>query len=260
MKIDIKGGTIGAAVVGNGPLLVLLHSLLADRGSFDRIVEPLARRFRVMIPDLPGFGFSTPVEGGLDAVAESIAIAVRSRVGGEPPILLGNGFGSFVALVMALRHPDLVSRLVLAGCGAAFSEAGRQAFRAMAAGAAAGGPAAIAEIAMRRLFAPDFQAANPALLAERRAAFLRTDPATLQSACNALATLDLREAVRSLHLPVLVLVGEHDEATPPAMAIELAGLLPDARLEILPGCAHVPQLQMPELFLAKIDAFLAGKG
>jgi 3-oxoadipate enol-lactonase len=58
-----------------------------------------------------------------------------------------------------------------------------------------------------------------------------------------------------LAAPVLVLVGEHDEATPPPMSHELAGLLPQAHLEIIPGCAHVPQLQSPKLFLDVIADF-----
>jgi 3-oxoadipate enol-lactonase len=57
-------------------------------------------------------------------------------------------------------------------------------------------------------------------------------------------------------MPVLVVVGEHDEATPPPMSHELAALLPDARLKIIPGCAHVPQLQSPKLFLEAISDFL----
>jgi 3-oxoadipate enol-lactonase len=258
MKVAVGEGIVNAAVTGEGRPLVLLHSLLADRGSFDRIARPLSRRFRVIVPDLPGFGGSTPVKGGLDVVADRLAAALPQLTGGEKVILLGNGFGGFVALTLVLRHPDLVSRLVLADCGAMFSEPGRQAFRTMAAAAAANGLAAIADIAMRRLFAPDFQAAEPVLMAERRAAFLETDPETFQSACRALAGLDLRAAVATIRVPALVLVGERDEATPPAMAVELAGLLPDARLEILAGCAHVPQLQMPALFLEKIDGFLAG--
>jgi len=51
-------------------------------------------------------------------------------------------------------------------------------------------------------------------------------------------------------------VGEHDEATPPPMSHELAGLLPDARLKIIAGCAHVPQLQAPKIFLETIADFL----
>jgi 3-oxoadipate enol-lactonase len=57
-------------------------------------------------------------------------------------------------------------------------------------------------------------------------------------------------------MPVLVLVGEHDEATPPPMSHELAALLPNARLKVLEGCAHVPQLQAPRAFLDAIADFL----
>ena len=58
-----------------------------------------------------------------------------------------------------------------------------------------------------------------------------------------------------MKLPVLVLVGEHDEATPPPMSYELAAGLPNARIRVLPGCAHVPQLQSPERFLDAIEGF-----
>ena len=109
---------------------------------------------------------------------------------------------------------------------------------------------------MRRLFAQDFQETNPDLMAERRAAFLRTDPGVLVAACRALAELDLRPDVSQVRVPVLVLVGSQDKATPPPMSRELASLLPDARLIVLDGCAHVPQLQDPARFLAAVYSFL----
>jgi len=146
--------------------------------------------------------------------------------------------------------------LILADCGAAFSETGRQAFRNMAAASAAKGLQAITDVAMRRLFAPEFQHQHPDLMRGRREAFLKTDIEVFQAACGALAELDLRPELKQVKVPVLVLVGEHDEATPPPMSHELAAGLPDARLKILPGCAHVPQLQSPELFLATIGDFL----
>jgi 3-oxoadipate enol-lactonase len=257
MKINVAGGALSLTDIGVGRPIVLLHSLLADRGSFERITGPLAERFRVIVPNLPGFGESSTVAGGLTEIADRLVEAIGTLVGDEKPIVLGNGFGGFVALHIAIRHPAWVSRLIIADSGAAFSEPGRQAFRDMAIAAAAKGLSAIATTAMRRLFAPDFQAANPELMAERQAAFLRTDPAAFQSACSALAALDIRQAVSRVTIPTLVLVGEHDEATPPAMSKELAALLPDARLVILPDCAHVPQLQRPEAFLAAITPFLA---
>lgn len=258
MKIDVRGCTLSATEVGSGRPLVLLHSLLADRGSFDRIVGPLSTHFRVITLDLPGFGDSTPMEGGLAELAGRLADGIRQVVGEERPIVLGNGFGAFISLRMAIDHPDFPARLVLANGGAAFSEEGRAAFRNMAAAAAVKGLEAVAEVAMRRLFAPAFQAENPRLMAERRRAFLQTNPGMFQTACQVLATLDLRESAATMRVPTLVLAGEEDEATPPAMSEELAALLPDARLKILPGCAHVPQLQRPTVFLDGVSEFLGG--
>jgi 3-oxoadipate enol-lactonase len=153
-------------------------------------------------------------------------------------------------------RPAIASRLILADCGAAFSESGREAFRNMAAASRAKGLAAITDVAMRRLFAPEFQAQHPDLMLDRREAFLKTDPHVLQAACAQLAELDLRSELARVEVPVLVLVGEHDEATPPPMSRELAAGLPNAHLKVLGGCAHVPQLQSPEAFLDAIGDFL----
>jgi len=249
-------GTVNAAEAGDGPPLFLFHSLLSDRASFDAIVPELSKSFRVIVPELPGFGRSQAVTGGLVAVAERMADAVQHAANGEDAIVLGNGYGGFVALQMAIRHPGIATKLVLADCGAAFSEPGREAFRNMAAASMAKGLSAITDVAMRRLFAPEFQAAHPDLMQGRREAFLRTDPTVFRAACDALAALDLRPELRKVRVPALVLVGEHDEATPPPMSHELAAGLPHAHLEIIPGCAHVPQLQAPRLFLDVIGGFL----
>jgi 3-oxoadipate enol-lactonase len=246
-------GTVNAAVSGDGPPLYLFHSLLSDRASFDAIAPDLARAHRVIVPELPGFGGSKAASRSLAAIADRMAEAVSE---GGDAIVLGNGYGGFVALQMAIRHPDIARKLILADCGAAFSEEGRQAFRNMAAAAKAKGLGAITDVAMRRLFAPEFQAANPELMRDRREAFLKTDPEVLQAACAQLAALDLRPELSKVKIPVLVLVGEHDEATPPPMSHELAALLPNAELKILAGCAHVPQLQAPRAFLDAIGGFL----
>jgi 3-oxoadipate enol-lactonase len=250
-------GTVNAAESGKGPPLFLFHSLLSDRASFDAIVPALSRSFRVIVPELPGFGGSQAVAGGLAAVADRMADAVIDAAAGEGAVVLGNGYGGFVALQMAIRHPGIARKLILTDCGAAFSEAGREAFRNMAAAAGAKGLAAITDVAMNRLFAPEFQAQHPDLMRDRREAFLRTDPKVFRAACDALAKLDLRAEVGNVKVPALVLVGEHDEATPPPMSHELAGLLPQADLEIIAGCAHVPQLQAPHAFLAVVGDFLA---
>jgi 3-oxoadipate enol-lactonase len=143
MDRRFANGTINASQAGSGPPLVLLHSLLSDRASFDRIVPELSKSFRVIVPELPGFGESQAVSGGLAAIADRMAGAIDDCADGEDVIVLGNGYGGFVTLQMAIRHPNIAMKLVLADCGAAFSEAGRDAFRNMAAASRAKGLSAI---------------------------------------------------------------------------------------------------------------------
>jgi 3-oxoadipate enol-lactonase len=257
ISVEVAGKQLAARIAGSGVPIVLFHSLLADQSSFDRIVEPLAATHQVVVLSLPGFGASDSVGADLAAIADHIAAGIGKMNLGPPPILLGNGYGGFVALLTAIRHPGIASRLVLADSGACFSEPGRAAFRGMSAAAKEKGLGAIADVAMRRLFAPEFQQRNAPLVEERKKRFLAVDAATFHGACDALATLDLRDQLKSVTVPVLVLVGEQDEATPPPMSRELAAALPDAKLVELPGLAHVPQLQAPEVFLAAIRPFIA---
>lgn len=258
LTVEVGSARLALQVAGQGAPLVLFHSLLADRSSFDRVLPALAATHTVYALDLPGFVESDFVEGGLQAVADRVAAGIAALKLDSKPVLLGNGYGGFVALLVALRHPGLAERLVLADCGACFSDPGRAAFRGMSAGATKGGLAAVADTAMRRLFAPAYQDEHPDLIAERKQRFLAMDPRTFHAACAALAELDLRPQLAGMVLPTLVLVGEMDEATPPAMSTELAAGLPNAQLHILSGLAHVPQLQAPEQFLAVVTPFLQG--
>jgi 3-oxoadipate enol-lactonase len=243
---------------GSGAPIVLFHSLLADRTSFDPLALMLAKTNDVITLSLPGFEGSDFVGADLGALADQVVGAVGSLNLSQKPILLGNGFGGFVALVCALRHPNFASRLVLADCGACFSEPGRAAFRNMSNGAKEKGLEAVADIAMRRLFAPEFQVQNPELIADRKTRFLKLPLETFHGACLALSELDLRPQLAGMTLPTLVLVGDMDEATPPAMSHELAEMLPNAQLIVLNSCAHVPQLQSPDVFMANIKSFIQG--
>jgi len=92
-----------------------------------------------------------------------------------------------------------------------------------------------------------------------RAMLRRTDPEGYAGAAEALAVGDLTESTSSLRLPALVLVGEHDVATPPAAAEALAAAIPGAALTVLPGAAHIPTVQVPDAVTAAMRAFLAAQ-
>lgn len=257
--IAIGDKTLSLDISGAGKPIVLFHSLLADSSSFAPLAQDLVKTHEVITLNLPGFGDSDFVGGELSVIADHIAKGIEALQLSEKPIFLGNGYGGFIALMTSIRHPQLASRLVLADCGAMFSEPGRAAFRGMSAAVKEKGLAAIADIAMRRLFAPEFQEQNPDLVEDRKKRFLDVDTETFHGACAALASLDIRDQLSGVTQPVLVLAGELDEATPTAMSVELHAGLPNAQLHILPGLAHVPQLQAPKIFMEAIRHFVDGK-
>lgn len=254
--VEVNGKKLSARVSGTGAPIILFHSLLADGTSFDPIATELCKTHQTIILNLPGFGESEFVGGDLNVIADHIAKGIEALSLSQKPIFLGNGYGGFIALITSIRHPEIAARLVLADCGAIFSEPGRAAFKMMSATAKEKGLSAIADVAMRRLFSPEFQEKNPELTAERKKCFLAVDSQTFHGACEALSTLDIRGELSKVTAPVLVLVGEYDEATPPTMSSELNAGLPNSHLVVLSGCAHVPQLQSPQQFMTAIQDFI----
>jgi 3-oxoadipate enol-lactonase len=255
-SVDVNGGVLDVIEEGSGRPLLLLHSLLADRAVFNRVVPLLAPYRRVILVDLPGFGGSSSAGSTVEGFADRLAGLFPALGLGKDTDVLGNGFGGFIASTFAIRHGRLFDRLVLADTGIGFPEAGKAAFRTMAQRVREHGMEGVVEIAMKRLFPDAFIAANPELVAERRAALVKTDPVLFAQACEALATLDLCPSIGSIRNPTLVVVGSLDAATPPPMAYELAKRIEGAKLIELPGCGHAPMAQDPQGFVAAISAFL----
>lgn len=247
---------MGAEQSGAGADLVMLHSLLTDRRVYDRIVPTLAIEHRVTVVDLPGYGESTRVSGGIDAYADAVG-AVMEAAGVAPgAAVLGNGLGAFVALGLAIRHPEQVGRLVLAGAAARFPEDVRGAFDTMAERATSHGMDSVAEIAVARIFADDYAAAHPEMVEERRRALLAMDASGFVDGCRVIRDVDFTAELPAMSTPTLVVVGSDDRATLPAYGRQLAAAIPGAEYLELPGVAHGPQLQAPEAFLAVIEPFL----
>jgi 3-oxoadipate enol-lactonase len=243
-------------IVGEGRNLVLLHSLLSDRSSFEPLAARLAGERRLILVSLPGFGKSAP--GGPTICDHADAVAATFDDLALPPEtdVLGNGLGGFVALALAIRHGTRFERLVLVGSAIAFPEAGRATFRALADKVEQGGMAAVVDAAMRRMFPEPFIAANPEIVAGHQAAFRRIDPAVFAAACRALAALDLSGELCDIQNPSLLVVGAKDEATPPGLGRALAERLAHARLIEMPDLGHCPHIQDPDAFVAAIAPFL----
>ena len=243
---------------GRGPDLLLVHSLLTEMTVFDGMLPALTATHRVTRLNLPGFGGSAPVVcEGLEAHADHLARAIKALHLPETTAVFGNGFGSFVVLALAVRQPAMFGKLLAADTGAVFHEAGRAPFRAMAQGVSAKGMKAVLDTAIGRMLPPSYAEANPQVVAERKRHLGEVDAGCFARACLSLAEMDLRADLVNVGKPALIMCGALDATTPPAMAREVAALIPGARYEEIAESGHCPMLEQPQVLTQLITRFLA---
>lgn len=256
-QLSAGRGALTAVRTGEGRDLVLLHSLLADRFAFDPVLPKLAAKHRVTLFNLPGFHGSQPAMLALmDAYLAVIEDGFDEFGIAKDAVLIGNGFGGTVALAFALAHPERVSKLVLSDAAAEFPPEGREAFAIMAQKVADGGLGSIAAIAAKRVFSPAYLAAHPEKIEERKKVLMGIDPKAFQAACRILQETDLVALLHNMKVPTLVVCGEFDQATPPALNKQIVEKIPGAKYVELPGCGHCPPLEQPDQFIAAIKDFV----
>jgi pimeloyl-ACP methyl ester carboxylesterase len=117
------------------------------------------------------------------------------------------------------------------------------------------GLGAVAEIAARRVHSPDYLKAHPEAIEVRKKILLGIDPKAFAAACKILQETDLTPLLHHLRVPTLVVCGELDQATPPALNKAIVEKAAGSRYVELPGCGHCPPLEQPEQFLAAIRDF-----
>jgi 3-oxoadipate enol-lactonase len=254
--VQVDGAQVEVESRGAGPDLVLLHSLLTDRTAFDRVAPQLARGRRLTLINLPGYGASSPAGADIESYADRIAAVLDVLKLSKETAILGNGFGGFIAVMLAVRHGERFGRLIAAPALAAFPEPARQPFHRMAGLVAEQGMQAVLGPAIQRMFPARFIQDNPGIVEERKRALAAADPACFRTACLALARLDLSAQLVGIGNRTLVMAGSLDATTPPALARELAAGIPGARFMELAGCGHCPQIEDPAAFVAAVDGFL----
>jgi pimeloyl-ACP methyl ester carboxylesterase len=267
---EVKGCRLRYFLGGpeDGRPIVLVHGLGGCAANWVDVAALLARTRRVLIPELPGHGLSTPLAAvpNLAVFADRVTVPAE-REGLLPATFVGHSLGAVVALRLALRRPDAVDALVLAAAAGISSTTRR----------AEWGLRILGIIGPRRLVAPwaDSVAGSTAL---RYAVFGRwgaSDPLILSraavdgflegtrlttdsvSAARAVVVDDVRPELANLRCPALVLWGARDNQLPVADAFEFARRL-RAPLRVIADCGHLLIGERPDLCAEAIEAFLAG--
>ena len=257
---NINDATLHYRIDGpdDAPVMLVSNSLASNLSMWDHQVDTLIRLgFRVLRYDSRGHGRSEVTAGpySIELLAED-AVGLLDGLGIERASFMGCSKGGMVGQMVGARHADRFDRLVL--CSTAAYMGGAQVWAGRIEAVAGGGMAAVADGTIDRWFTGPGQERIPAEVDRIREMILATPPEGYIACAHALASMDLRETIRSITLPTLVVVGEHDPGTPPSAARLIHERIPGSKLVVLEDSAHLCNIEQDGPFNAALEGFLGG--
>jgi pimeloyl-ACP methyl ester carboxylesterase len=248
---------------GPGPVVILLHGFPLSKSMWEEQLSGIGSIYRVIAPDLRGFGESPVPEGvyTMDAMADDVVELLETLEIMGPVVVGGLSMGGYVALSIAARYPTRVKALILmdtrAGADTPEVAQGREA--TAKAVLAADSAATVVESMLPRIFSKLTLEQHPERVEPMKAVMRQTTPQGIAGALRGMASRpDRRADLPKIAVPTLVLVGEEDILTPPAEAKAMAEAIPNARLEVIPKAAHMAPYENPSAVNAAILGFLKG--
>jgi pimeloyl-ACP methyl ester carboxylesterase len=250
---------------GPGPVVVLLHGFPFDRSMWSAQVADVAATYRLITPDLRGFGETAAPEGvyTMEAMADDVIDLLNAMQLTEPVVLGGLSMGGYVALAAVAKYPDRFRALMLMDTKATADtpEAARAREELAATVEATASAQPVVEAMLPRLFSHLTYERRPQVLVPIRGVMARARPRAVAGALRGMAVRpDRTAALGSIRVPTLVLVGADDVITPPADSRAMADAIPGARLEVVPEAGHLAPVENPAAVNAAVLGFLNGLG
>jgi pimeloyl-ACP methyl ester carboxylesterase len=247
--------------VGTGTPLVLLHAFPLSSAMWLAQREGLAARFRVITPDLRGFGGSLlgDDEPSVDAMADDVARMCRS-LGVRRAVVGGLSMGGYVAMALCRRHPDLVLGLVLAATRATADTAPVRENRLRQADLLEEerSPRVLVDEVLPGLVGPTTYRQRALVYGRVRGLVQAAPPHAAAWAQRAMAgRADSFETLRALRAPALVMIGDEDALSTEDEARAMADAMPNAELMVVPRAGHLCSVEQPDLFNQAVAEFAA---
>lgn len=260
LHVDVQGPVARQEQHNQAPNLVLIHGWGMHGGLWQPIAKKLAGYFNLHIVDLPGMGFSKPVDpGGLDAIAEKVAEILPDNAD-----ICGWSFGTHVAMRAAMMQPDNIRRMVLVAGTPRFVNADHE-WQMGIDGAVyrrfADSVSQDYQNTLVRFFSLQCMGADDArsTIKQLRTSFAERPVPTMSTLHKALSILletDLREEIPLLKKPVLLIHGDRDRLVPVQAGHWMAQHLPFGRLRVIAGAGHAPFLSHQAQFVEALVQFL----
>jgi 3-oxoadipate enol-lactonase len=251
--------------LGSGPIVLMLHDAGGSFRSFAPQVEALASLgYRAVAWDMPGYGLSLPVQPfGLQGLAHRCIELIEALLPDDTPPthrsvgLVGHGLGGMVAQEVIMRRPDLVNRLVLEGStsgpDSGWAQDAQQQLAEMPDDLHGHAMAAWAQGVIARQTGPLALAEGVQLA---RHCLAQVSPVIYRLALQAQAGFDRDAALGHIHVPTLLIAGEHDRLAPAVSIERMARQIQGSRWVQMPGVGHWPHLEAPDAFDALVLDFL----
>ena len=245
---------------GSGHPVVLAHAIGCDHRMWDGVASRLASRYRVLRMDARGHGRTAPLPRPytLEALADDAARAI-DRLGVARVHWVGLSMGGMIGQAFALAHGQRLGRLVLANTTSSYGPEGRAMWEQRAKLVGDGGLAAIAPMVEQRYFSDEFRRTRRDVVDLAMKRFLETPVEGYLGCCDAIAALDFSGRLGQIPHPTLVIAGEADAGTPVAMSQAIVDRMPNAKLAVIPGAAHLSAVEKPEEFARLVLDFLAAR-
>jgi 3-oxoadipate enol-lactonase len=242
--------------VGQGPPVVLLHCLGVDRAMWTPIASTLQANFRVISYDLPGHGQSAVPRGsyGIAALADQLADIFRAQQLTRAHVV-GMSLGGLVAQEFAARYPALLDRLALIDTTPQYTPLLKQKWVERAAVARSRGVGPLIDEVLLIWFTPEFLTANGPVVRWVRDTLTKCSGEGYALACEALESADLREWVKQIQAPTLIMLGEGDLPPFHEAAAWMQAQIAGSQVELIPDARHAAPLQQPALVADRLTHF-----
>ena len=243
---------VGYRLIGNEekPLLAMAHPLGMNQTVWDEMLGSLLPDFRLLTWDLPGHGMSSAWEHDdrTPAPADLVEdlLALTSCIGADEFHFVGTSIGGVIGQLLMHSHPEKLLSVTLTNTGATIGTP--ENWLARADRVANEGLRAVSAEIVPRWFAPKRLEADPTLGKAWQIQMEAGDDKSYAALCKMLAKVNFLGKSNANNIPVVLLGGQEDVATPPSTLDALAGELKEAPPTILDGVGHVPSVEVPDRF------------
>lgn len=257
MKIRSNGIELTYIVEGEGPWLVMSHSLACNVSMWDEQAAALKRNFRVLRFDTRGHGGSEATKGAytLDMLSDDL-LGLLDGLGISRTHYVGLSMGGMIGMTSALRYPGRFASLALCDTSSRVPPEAGPIWEGRIKTATEQGMEPLVEPTLQRWFTEPFYKSSKPMMTRVGQMIRNTPAAGYIGCCHAIPKINVSDKLGAIKCPVQVIVGDQDVGTPVAVSRAIHEAIPGSELVIIPSASHLSNLEQPQAFNNALKDFL----